>query len=406
MILGMWTKFTIPVLASILILGSFGLIQDADAIKAQGKSVNQYGSKTASIICGDRLCSEYPGGYEQFRKEQGQSSKIGDEAITPKIAEEKEVTLEEEVLMEETMEEEMMMEETMEEEIDSFSFQEQVTEQPNIIVIMADAIGWYTIGAYDDKMMAAMTPNIKRIAEEGTRFTDYYTDPSSTAGRASLITGELPIRIGLTTVGQVGADIGMPDECPTIATVLKSMGYATGQFGKNHFGNLNKHLPTVHGFDEFFGYLFHLDALDPFQTTFPLEHNLILGPRNMIHTWASDVDDKTVDPRWGKVGKQIIEGAGPVTQERMKTLDNEILDHSINFMQKSLDEDKPCCVVQESGYVLVGMWSEMDPIHQCETNNQKIHQIHELLEDVCSGYQNGFCQTAQWSIPLISKQLQ
>jgi len=186
------------VLASILILGSLGLIQDADAIKAQGKSVNQYGSKTASIICGDRLCSEYPGGYEQFRKDQGQSSKIGDEAITPKMAEEKEVTLEEEVmmeetmeeevLMEETMEEEMMMEETMEEEIDSFSFQEQVTEQPNIIVIMADAIGWYTIGAYDDKMMAAMTPNIKRIAEEGTRFTDYYTDPSSTAGRASLIT--------------------------------------------------------------------------------------------------------------------------------------------------------------------------------------------------------------------------
>jgi len=307
-----------------------GLIQDADAIKAQGKSVNQYGSKTASIICGDRLCSEYPGGYEQFRKEQGQSSKIGDEAITPKMAEEKEVTLEEEVmmeetmeeevLMEETMEEEVLMEETMEEEIDSFSFQEQVTEQPNIIVIMADAIGWYTIGAYDDKMMAAMTPNIKRIAEEGTRFTDYYTDPSSTAGRASLITGELPIRIGLTTVGQVGADIGMPDECPTIATVLKSMGYSTGQFGKNQFGNLNKHLPTVHGFDEFFGYLFHVDGLDPFQTTFPLEHNLIPGPRNMIHTWASDVDDKTVDPRWGKVGKQIIEGAGPVTLERMKTL--------------------------------------------------------------------------------------
>jgi len=123
---------------------------------------------------------------------------------------------------------------------------------------------------------------------------------------------------------------------------LKSMGYSTGQFGKNHFGDLNKHLPTVHGFDEFFGYLYHLDALeDPFQRTFPQDQNLILGPRNMVHTWASDVDDSTVDPRWGKVGKQVIEDAGQVPPERMKTLDSEILDHSINFMQKSLDEDKP-----------------------------------------------------------------
>jgi len=347
----MWTKFTITALASILILGSLGLILDADAIKAQGKSTNQYGSNTAGIVCGDRLCSEYPGGYEQFQKDRGESSKVGAEAITPKIAEEEETveeemmveeTVEEEMMVEETVEEEMMVEETVEEEIESFSFQEQVTEQPNIIVIIADNIGWYTIGSYDDDMMAPMTPNIKKIADEGMRFTDYYADPSSTAGQASLITGELPIRIGLTTFGQVGADIGMPDECPTIATVLKSMGYNTGQFGKNHFGNLNKHLPTVHGFDEFFGYLFHIDDLeDPFQTAFPLEHNLILGPRNMIHTWASDVDDNTVDPRWGKVGKQIIEDAGLVSLDRMKTLDSEILDLSINFMQKSLDEDKP-----------------------------------------------------------------
>jgi len=347
----MWAKFTIPVLASILILGSLGLIQDADAIKAQGKSVNQYGSKTASIICGDRLCSEYPGGYEQFQKDQGQSSKIGAEAITPKIAEEEETmeeemmmeeTREEEMMMEETREEEMMMEETMEEEIESFSFQEQVTEQPNIIVIMADNIGWYTIGSYLDDTMAGLTPNIKKIADEGTRFTDYYTDPSSTAGHASLITGELPIRIGLTTVGQVGADMGMPDECPTIATVLKSMGYNTGQFGKSHFGNLNKYLPTVHGFDEFFGYLYHLDALeDPFQPYNPRSTKPDSWTTHMFHTWASDVDDNTVDPRGGKVGKQIIEDAGPVPPERMKTLDIEILDHSINFMQKSLDEDKP-----------------------------------------------------------------
>ena len=254
-------------------------------------------------------------------------------------------TTEEKTMEEEPIEEEMMEEPMKQETVEETPMKEemaQTTEQPNIILIMVDNIGWYTIGAYNDGIMAGLTPNIKKIAEEGTRFTDYYADPSSIAGQASLITGELPIRIGLTTVGQVGADIGMPDECPTIATVLKSMGYSTGQFGKNHFGNLNKHLPTVHGFDEFFGYLNHLDALeDPFLTTFPLEHNLILGPRNMIHSLASDVDDNTVDPRWGKVGKQIIKDAGPVPLERMKTLDNEILDLSINFMQKSLDKDKP-----------------------------------------------------------------
>ena len=238
--------------------------------------------------------------------------------------------------------EQKTMEKSMEEQVSSYIAQAQTNEQPNIIIIMPDDVGWFNIGAYHEGIMAGITPNIDKIAEEGMRFTDYYADPSCTAGRASLITGELPIRTGLTTVGQAGAEIGMPAEAPTIATVLKSMGYSTGQFGKNHFGDLNKHLPTVHGFDEFFGYLYHLDALeDPFQRTFPQDQNLILGPRNMVHTWASDVDDSTVDPRWGKVGKQVIEDAGQVPPERMKTLDSEILDHSINFMQKSLDEDKP-----------------------------------------------------------------
>jgi len=230
----------------------------------------------------------------------------------------------------------------MEQKTSSQMAHAQNTEQPNIIIIMPDDVGWFNIGAYHEGIMAGITPNIDKIAENGMRFTDYYADPSCTAGRASLITGELPIRTGLTTVGQAGAEIGMPAEAPTIATVLKSMGYSTGQFGKNHFGDLNKHLPTVHGFDEFFGYLYHLDALeDPFQRTFPQDQNLILGPRNMVHTWASDVDDSTVDPRWGKVGNQVIEDAGQVPPKRMETLDSEILDHSINFMQKSLDEDKP-----------------------------------------------------------------
>jgi len=240
-----------------------------------------------------------------------------------------------------TTEEETMVK-PMEEQVASNIAQTQTTEQPNIIIIMPDDVGWYNIGAYHEGIMAGITPNIDKIAENGMRFTDYYADPSCTAGRASLITGELPIRTGLTTVGQAGAEIGMPDEAPTIATVLKSMGYSTGQFGKNHFGDLNKHLPTVHGFDEFFGYLYHLDALeDPYLPTYPSELNLIIGPRNMVHSWASDIDDTTVEPRWGKVGKQVIEDVGGVPPERMKTLDSEILDHSINFMQKSVDEDKP-----------------------------------------------------------------
>ncbi len=218
----------------------------------------------------------------------------------------------------------------------------QINTQPNIIVIMPDDVGWYNIGAYHGGIMSGLTPNIDKIAEEGMRFTDYYAEPSCTAGRASFVTGQLPIRTGLTTVGQAGADVGMPDKAPTIATVLKSMGYNTGQFGKNHLGDLNKFLPTVHGFDEFYGYLYHLDALeDPYQPTYPEELNLIIGPRNMIHTFATDVDDKTIDPRWGQVGKQIIKDVGPVPPERMETLDTEILDHSINFMQKSVDDEKP-----------------------------------------------------------------
>ena len=135
-------------------------------------------------------------------------------------------------------------------------------KKPNIIMIMGDDIGWANIGAYNQGVMSMRTPNLDRLAAEGMRFTDYYAEASCTAGRANFITGELPIRTGLTTVGQAGSPIGMPAQAPTIATALKSMGYATGQFGKNHLGDLNKFLPTVHGFDEFYGYLYHLDAME------------------------------------------------------------------------------------------------------------------------------------------------
>lgn len=179
------------------------------------------------------------------------------------------------------------------------------SQKPNIVFIMADDVGWFNIGVYNQGIMGGRTPNLDKLASEGTRFTDYYAEPSCTAGRANFITGELPIRTGLTTVGQAGATVGMPDEAPTIATALKSMGYATGQFGKNHLGDLNKFLPTVHGFDEFYGYLYHLDAMeDPFWHSYPPALKDKVGPRNMIHSWATNVDDPTDQPRWGKIDKQ------------------------------------------------------------------------------------------------------
>src|SRR5450631_239849 len=160
---------------------------------------------------------------------------------------------------------------------------------------MGDDIGWYNIGAYHQGMMAGRTPNLDKVAAEGMRFTDYYAEASCTAGRAAFITGELPIRTGMTTVGQAGAKVGLPAEAATLATALKSLGYATGQFGKNHLGDLNEYLPTVHGFDEFFGYLYHLNAMeDPAHSYFPQEQLNTLGPRNMVHSWATNTDDATV----------------------------------------------------------------------------------------------------------------
>ncbi len=214
-------------------------------------------------------------------------------------------------------------------------------QKPNIIVIMGDDIGWFNIGAYHQGMMASRTPNLDRLAAEGMRFTDYYAEASCTAGRANFITGELPIRTGLTTVGQAGSPIGMPDEAPTIATVLKSMGYATGQFGKNHLGDLNQFLPTLHGFDEFFGYLYHLDAMeDPCHPNYPQALKATVGPRNMVHSYATTVDDPTVQPRWGKVGKQRIEDAGELCPKRMETVDDEILSETFKFIDKAKRENK------------------------------------------------------------------
>src|SRR5215471_1115004 len=215
-------------------------------------------------------------------------------------------------------------------------------DKPNIIFIMGDDVGWSNIGVYNQGIMAGRTPNLDTLAREGMRFTDYYAEASCTAGRANFITGELPLRTGLTTVGQAGAPLGMPDEAPTIATVLKSMGYATGQFGKNHLGDRNQFLPTVHGFDEFFGYLYHLDAMeDPCHRNYPQALRDRVGPRNMIHSWATDTDDPTVQPRWGRIGKQKIEDAGQLCPERMKTVDDEILGNALKFTDKARMAGKP-----------------------------------------------------------------
>ena len=225
----------------------------------------------------------------------------------------------------------------------------QSTRKPNILVIMGDDIGISNIGVYSHGMMAGKTPNLDKLAKEGVLFTDYYAEASCTAGRANFIMGELPIRTGMTTVGQAGAPIGIPAEAVTTATILKSMGYATGQFGKNHLGDKNEFLPTVHGFDEFFGYLYHLDAMeDPFHPNYPQNLLNVVGPRNLVHSWATDVDDPTDMPRWGKIGKQKIVDEGPLSPHptpgikyNMETVDDTIRDLSLKFIDKAKADGKP-----------------------------------------------------------------
>src|SRR4051812_13059274 len=196
--------------------------------------------------------------------------------------------------------------------------------QPNILVIWGDDIGITNLSCYSDGLMGYRTPNIDRIAAEGMRFTDSYGEQSCTAGRAAFITGQSVYRTGMSKVGLPGADVGLDPADPTIAELLKPLGYATGQFGKNHLGDHNQYLPTVHGFDEFFGNLYHLNAEEepelpdfPSREQFPRLHD-IQFPRGVLHCWATDEDDDTVDPKYGRVGKQRIEDTGPLTKKRME----------------------------------------------------------------------------------------
>jgi arylsulfatase A-like enzyme len=213
----------------------------------------------------------------------------------------------------------------------------EIPKKANILFIMADDIGWFNLSCYNHGVMGYRTPNIDRIAREGAMFTDFYGQQSCTAGRAAFITGQSPIRTGLTKVGMPGATLGLSADDPTVGQIMKGFGYATGQFGKNHLGDRNEHLPTVHGFDEFFGNLYHLNAEEePEYPNYPKdpEFRKRFGPRGVMKCKASEKDDTKVDEHFGKVGKQVIENTGPLTRKRMETVDEEFLGAALEFIDR------------------------------------------------------------------------
>jgi arylsulfatase A-like enzyme len=220
----------------------------------------------------------------------------------------------------------------------------ELPKKPNILVIWGDDIGITNLSCYSDGVMGYRTPNIDRLAKEGMKFTDSYGEQSCTAGRAGFITGQSGYRTGLTKVGTPGAKQGLKAEDATIAELLKPLGYATGQFGKNHLGDRNEYLPTAHGFDEFFGNLYHLNAEEePELPDYPKDPRFReqFGPRGILHCWATDKDDPTEHPRWGRVGKQKIEDTGPLTKKRMETCDDEFVAAAKDFIERQHKADKP-----------------------------------------------------------------
>jgi arylsulfatase A-like enzyme len=226
-------------------------------------------------------------------------------------------------------------------------------KRPNIVMIMADDVGTWNLSAYHRGMMGGSTPNIDRIAKEGALFTDYYGQQSCTAGRAAFITGQSPFRTGLLKVGMPAAKQGIQDSDPTIAELLKPLGYATAQIGKNHLGDRNEYLPTVHGFDEFYGILYHLNAMEePYDNEYPKDpvFHQRFGPRNILDTKATDTGDPTEHPRWGRVGKQTIADGGPLpphpgmdetANTNMEDVDAEIVRRSLDFIDRSVAADTP-----------------------------------------------------------------
>jgi arylsulfatase len=271
--------------------------------------------------------------------------------------------------------------------------------KPNILVIWGDDIGISNLSCYSHGLMGYQTPNIDRIAREGMMFTDSYGEQSCTAGRSSFITGQSVLRTGLSKVGAPAAPVGMNDKLVTIAALLKEQGYATGQFGKNHLGDLNHMLPTNHGFDEFFGNLYHLNAQEEPEMydyypdkDFP-NFKAKNGPRDVVHSWATDVDDPTTHERWGRVGKQKIEETGQLTVERMETCDDEFVDAATDFIKRQHADDKPFFVwlntthmhmfthTKKSSLGQAGRWQS--PYHDTMIDHDKnVGQMLDLLDEL------------------------
>jgi arylsulfatase len=276
----------------------------------------------------------------------------------------------------------------------------QKSVKPNILVIFGDDIGMWNLSCYSDGMMGYRTRNIDRLAKEGMKFTDAYGEQSCTAGRASFITGQSCFRTGLSKVGIPAATVGLKAEDPTIAELLKNEGYATGQFGKNHLGDRNEYLPTVHGFDEFYGNLYHLNAEEepemadyPSEKDFP-EFRKKFGPRGVLRCKASEKDDPTEDERWGRVGKQTIEDTGPLNKKRMETCDDDFVAAAKDFIQRQVSADKPFfCWVNTTHMHLfthtkpkslgqAGRWQS--PYHDTMIDHDKnVGELLDLLDRLC-----------------------
>jgi len=241
-------------------------------------------------------------------------------------------------------------------------------KKPNILVIMGDDIGVWNISAYNQGMMGYRTPNIDRIAKQGALFTDFYAQQSCTAGRAAMITGQSGFRTGLLKIGLPGGKEGLSAKDPTLAELLKPRGYMTAQFGKNHLGDRNEFLPTVHGFDEFYGNLYHLNAEEePEDPDYPKdpEFKKKFGPRGVIESFASTKDDPTVDGRHGRVGKQTIKDTGPLTKKRMETIDEEVTAKTLNFLERAKKADKPFFLWYNT--TRMHIWTHLKPASKGKT---------------------------------------
>jgi arylsulfatase A-like enzyme len=273
------------------------------------------------------------------------------------------------------------------------------SKQPNILVIWGDDIGISNLSCYSHGLMGYQTPNIDRLAKEGMMFTDSYGEQSCTAGRSSFITGQSVYRTGLSKVGIPAAPVGMSEKLVTIAALLKEQGYATGQFGKNHLGDLNHMLPTNHGFDEFLGNLYHLNAEeDPEQPNYPPEKDFPdfrknFGPRGVVHSWATDKDNPKVEPRWGKIGKQKIEDTGPLNRKRMETCDDEFVATATDFIKRQNKAGKPFFVwlntthmhfvthTKKKSLGQAGRWQS--PYHDTMVDHDKnVGQMLDLLDEL------------------------